>query len=96
LLAIASVYLLWKQPATRGAGRTILILYTVGMLVLNTIFFVSLVMSTIFSLTIMKMEDPGNHWLRYIGLLRAPPILLNDMLFVTGGRLILGCSSLIP
>jgi hypothetical protein len=86
LLAVPSIFLLWKQPV-HNAGRRVLLVYTIVMLAMNTVFFVFMAIQTLSTISVeIQQSEPSK--LTWLGLvvpiiLRTPPILLNDILFVS-------------
>jgi hypothetical protein len=82
LLAIPSIYYLWKQPA-HNTGRRILLVYTSFMLFMNTAFFVFMALWTRALLSQEQYSTTSATTVVSGVIMGTPPILLNDLLFVS-------------
>jgi hypothetical protein len=81
-LALSSIYFLWRQPA-HNVGRRILLAYTVVMLGLNSSFLVLMATWTRALLSVESYRSSSDATVLPGLLMGAPPILLNDVLFVS-------------
>jgi hypothetical protein len=81
-LALSSIYFLWRQPV-HNAGRRILLAYTVVMLGLNSSFLVVMATWTRALLSFERYRGSSDATVLPGLLMGAPPILLNDILFVS-------------